>query len=77
MTKELKGHAYNQIDSYIDSKQATARADLKKAMDTGNELPGFIFYATGTFGSEFLGGYIKKAGNSSTSTSSEKKEEWK
>jgi filamentous hemagglutinin len=38
VTKEFKDNAYNQIDSYIDSKQADARADLKKAMDNHDDV---------------------------------------
>ncbi|MCT4706081.1 hemagglutinin repeat-containing protein [Enterobacteriaceae bacterium H16N7] len=32
VTKEFKDNAYNQIDRYIDEKQAAARDNLKKAM---------------------------------------------
>lgn len=41
---------------------------------TGKEIPGFIFDATGSFGSEILGGYIKDAVNG-TQPSSEKNKE--
>ncbi|KFC05623.1 hypothetical protein GTGU_02801 [Trabulsiella guamensis ATCC 49490] len=41
---------------------------------TGKEFPGFIFDATGAFGSEFLGGYIKDAINNSQPPSNKKTE---
>ncbi len=44
---------------------------------TGKEFPGFIFDATGAFGSEFLGGYIKDVSNNNRLPSNEKKEEGK
>ncbi|EFJ5374689.1 VENN motif pre-toxin domain-containing protein [Escherichia coli] len=44
---------------------------------TGKEFPGFIFDATGSFGSEFLGGYIKEASSNNQFSSSAKKEEGK
>lgn len=36
VTKEFQGNARNQISSYIDGKQAIARTDLKKAMDSND-----------------------------------------
>lgn len=41
---------------------------------TGKEIPGFIFDATGSFGSEILGGYIKDAVNGTQPSSDENKE---
>ncbi|UAN24920.1 hemagglutinin repeat-containing protein (plasmid) [Enterobacter sp. JBIWA003] len=38
VTKEFRDNANKQIDSYIDSKQASARADLKKAMDENDPV---------------------------------------
>ena len=44
---------------------------------TGKELPGFIFDATGSFGNEILGGYIKDGANSKPLSSQEKMEDGK
>ncbi|OIN34664.1 adhesin [Salmonella enterica subsp. enterica serovar Sarajane] len=44
---------------------------------TGKEFPGFIFDATGAFGSEFLGGYIKDVSNNLQLPPNETKEERK
>ncbi|EDV2742330.1 filamentous hemagglutinin N-terminal domain-containing protein [Salmonella enterica subsp. diarizonae] len=41
---------------------------------TGKEVPGFIFDATGSFGSEILGGYVKDAVNSPKPSSEKYKE---
>ncbi|HCJ1013331.1 TPA: adhesin [Salmonella enterica] len=41
---------------------------------TGKEVPGFIFDATGSFGSEVLGGYVKDAVNSPKPSSEKYKE---
>ncbi|MDW4553038.1 hypothetical protein SAN18_06525, partial [Raoultella planticola] len=41
---------------------------------SGKEIPGFIFDATGSFGSEILGGYVKDAVNGSQPSSERQKE---
>lgn len=38
VTKEFQNNARNQISSYIDGKQAAAREDLKKAMDSNDAV---------------------------------------